>query len=137
MLVVNLVQEYAAKVEGVSKNMVLVLNFMLALLASANKKAFECVSRNLCSVSHHHVFTLVAKKTTTPNTSMTKDDICKTNNVDHIAKIHVMDDNPTQQVAFSVGIDAAVLLKSFQISTMYKEQLLALQGQIISFKLTT
>ena len=115
-------QAYVAKVEGVKnpKCASMVLNFLLALLASGNKKAFEYISGKLCSVSIRHMRTLIAKKRTTPYISMTKDNICKTI-VDHIVKIHAMDDNPAWQVTFSVGIDAKVLVKSFQIfAMMYK-----------------
>ena len=52
-LVVHLTRGYVSKVEGVKnpKYGSKVLNFMLALAASGNKKAFEYGSGNLCSVS--------------------------------------------------------------------------------------
>jgi hypothetical protein len=40
----------------------MVLNFMPALSASGNKKAFEYISGNLFLVSLHRVLTLTAKK---------------------------------------------------------------------------
>ncbi len=66
-LAVNLMQAYVAKVEGVKnpKCASMVLNFLLALLASGNKKAFEYISGKLCSVSIRHMRTLIAKKRNT------------------------------------------------------------------------
>ena len=61
---VNLMQAYVANVEGVNnpKYGSMVLNFMPALSASGNKKAFEYISGNLFLVSLHRVLTLTAKK---------------------------------------------------------------------------
>ena len=65
-LVILLMKEYVAKVNRIKnpKYGTKVLNFMMALAASSDKKAFEYVSGNLCSCSLRWMKTLMTKKRT-------------------------------------------------------------------------
>ena len=63
-LMVGLMTAFVAKLEGernpqYSQRM---LNFMLALCASGDRKAFQFVSANLCSVSVRHIACITSKK---------------------------------------------------------------------------
>jgi hypothetical protein len=76
-LMVKLMKGYTAKVDGV-KNPAYgskVINFMLALTAGGNKKAFEFVSGNLCSASLRHMKWLTAWKVEAPLINLTDKEI--------------------------------------------------------------
>ena len=76
-LMVGLMTAYVAKADGAvnpqySKR---VLNFMLALYASGDRKAFQYVSGNLCSVSVQHKARLTSKKWSTPFINLDQDEM--------------------------------------------------------------
>ncbi len=63
-LMVSLMTTFVAKLEGERNPQYSqrVLNFMLALSASSDRKAFQFVSANLCSVSVQHIACITSKK---------------------------------------------------------------------------
>ena len=65
---VGLMTAYTAKADGAMNPQYpqRVLNFMLALSASGDRKAFQYVSANLCSVSVRHIAHITSKKRAAP-----------------------------------------------------------------------
>lgn len=65
---VGLMTAYTAKADGAMNPQYpqRVLNFMLALSASGDRKAFQYVSANLCSVSVRHISHITSKKRAAP-----------------------------------------------------------------------
>jgi hypothetical protein len=117
-LMVGLMTAFVAKLEG-EKNPQYsqrVLHFMLALSASVNRKAFQFVSANLCSVSVPHIARITSKKHSAPFINLDKDEMVFRVK-EHIQKIRSqrVEAGLSEQVAFTAGFDATVLAKSFQI----------------------
>jgi hypothetical protein len=113
----NLMKGYTAKVDRV-KNPAYeskVINFMLALTAGSNKKAFEFVLGNLCSVSLRHIKYLTAWKVEAPFIDLTVKEIIS-HIVDTIVKIQSKLGDAKQRVAFRVGVDATCIVQSFQFA---------------------
>ena len=119
-LVVLLMKGYVAKVDGIKnpKYGTKVLNFMMALAASGDKKAFEYVSGNLCSCSLRWMKTLMTKKRTAPFIELTPAQIID-RITSNISKIRSSFANDSMRVAFTVGLDATCLVKGFQLSSSH------------------
>ena len=119
-LMINLLKGYTLKVDGVKnpKYGTKVLNFMLALAASGDKKAFEYVSGNLCSVSLRWIQKLIARKRSAPFIQLSRDDMVQ-RLVNRFTQIRQRIGNPTQRLAFSVGVDATCVVSAFQLSTTH------------------
>ncbi len=87
-LMVGLMTAFVAKSKG-ERNLQYsqrVLNFMTALSASGDRKAFQFVSANLCSVSVQHIACITSKKQSSPFIDLDEDE--KVYRVkDHIQKI--------------------------------------------------
>ena len=71
----GLMNAYVAKADGVvnPQYSIRVLNFMLALYASSNRKAFQYVLANLCSVSVRLIAHLTSKKRSSPFIDLDED----------------------------------------------------------------
>jgi hypothetical protein len=116
-LMVGLMTAFVAKLEGKRSPQYSqrVLNFVLALSASGNRKAFQFVSSNQCSVSVHHIAHITSQKQLAPFINLDKDEM-EFQVKEHIQKIrsrHV-EAGLSERVAFTTGFDATVLAKSFQ-----------------------
>ncbi len=74
---VGLMSAFVAKLKG-EKNphySQRVLNFMLALFASRDRKAFQFVSANLCLVSVQHIARITSQKQSAPFIDLDKDEM--------------------------------------------------------------
>jgi hypothetical protein len=93
-----------------------VLNFMLVLSASGDRKAFQFVSANLCSVSVRHIACITSKKRSAPFIDLDENEMVYRVK-EHIQKIRSLcvEAGLPKQVAFTAGFDGTVLAKSFQI----------------------
>jgi hypothetical protein len=115
---VGLMSAFIAKSEGKRNPQYSqrVLNFMLALSASGNRKAFQFVSANLCSVSVRHIARITSQKRSAPLINLDEDEMVFQVK-EHIQKIRsqCVEAGLSEQVAFTAGFDATVLAKSFQI----------------------
>ena len=79
-LIVQLLHASMAKMEGSTNPHygAKVLNFMLALSACGNSKAFEFVSANFCSVSMRHIARVTAERRSEPFINVSKVDmVCR------------------------------------------------------------
>ena len=92
----------------------IVLNFYLALAANGNKAAFEYVSGNLCGISARHIARLNAKLREASFVSLTKRDIVE-QVTKLFSKIRLNWKDPKKRIALTVGIDATVVNKSWQL----------------------
>ena len=118
-LVVCLMKAFVAKCDG-AKNQpyeAKVLNFMLALSASGDRKAFEYVSANLCSVSLRHIERLTQARRPAPFIGISQSEIVirLRQHFDRIRLKRKQAGSSRTRVAFSVGFDGTVLVKSYQI----------------------
>ena len=95
-----------------------VLNFMMAV-AATNATAFSLVSANLCSVSIRHMGRLKAKKRASPFLMRDNAEIASTL-ASKISMIRKTFGDESKRVAFSVGIDATVNVKGYQV--LHQEQ---------------
>jgi hypothetical protein len=87
---VRLMTAFVAKLEGERNPQYSqrVLNFMLVLSASGDRKAFQFVSDNLCSVSVWHIARITSMKRSAPFIDLNEDEMV--NRVkDHIQKIRI------------------------------------------------
>jgi hypothetical protein len=109
---VGLMIAFVAKLEGKRNPQYSqrVLNFMLALSASSNRKAFQFVSANLCSVSVQHIAHITSQKQSAPFINLDKDEMVFQVK-EHIQKIRSrrLQAGLSEQVAFTAGFDATVL----------------------------
>lgn len=117
-LLVQLLHAFMAKMEGVRNPQygAKVLNFMLALASGGNRKAFEFVSANFCSVSLRHIARLTAVRRSEPFINVSKVDMVHRirGYIDKIRSIS-SGNSRSGRVAMTVGIDATVLVKAFQV----------------------
>jgi hypothetical protein len=116
---VGLMTAFVAKLEGKRNPQYSqrVLNFMLALSArSGDRKAFQFVSANLCSVSVRHIAHITSQIQSAPLINLDKDEMVFRVK-EHIQKIRsqCVEAGLSERVAFTAGFDATVLAKSFQI----------------------
>ncbi len=117
-LMLGLMTAYVAKADGAlnpqySKR---VLNFMLALSASGNKKAFQYVSGNLCSVSVRHIARLTSKKRSAPFIDLNEDEmVVRIKEQINKIRYHRIQAGLSERVTFTAGFDATVLSKSIQV----------------------
>ena len=117
-LMCGLMTAYVAKADGATNPQYSkrVLNFMLALYASGDKKAFQYVSGNLCSVSVRHVARVTSNKRSTSFIDLNEDEMV-VRIKEQISKVrhHRIQAGLSERVAFTAGFDATVLSKSVQI----------------------
>jgi len=87
-LMVGLLTAYVAKADGAVNPQypTRVINFMLALYASGDRKAFQFVSGNLCSISVRHIARLTSKKRQAPFIDL-DDDMMVQRIQEHIGKV--------------------------------------------------
>ncbi len=85
---VGLITAFVAKSEGERNPQYSqrVLNFMLALSASSDRKAFQFVSANLCFVSAQHIARITSKKRSAPFIDLDENEMVHRVK-DHIQKI--------------------------------------------------
>ena len=115
---VGLLNAYVAKADGAvnPQYSTRVINFMLALYASGDRKAFQYVSGNLCSVSVRHIARLTSKRRSAPFIDLDEDEMV-IRIKEQISKVrhHRVKAGLPERVAFTAGFDATVLSKSAQI----------------------
>ena len=118
-LIVCLMRAFVAKSEGTVNPPygAKVLNFMLAM-ASGNKKGFEFVSANLCSVSLRHIERLTRERRPPPFIGIDQAEMVNRLK-NHFARIREKrtksSPSLSSRIAFTAGFDGTVLVKSFQI----------------------
>lgn len=118
-LLIDLLKALIAKHNGVSNPHYAprVINFMLAISASGDRKAFQFVSANLSSMSVRHAARLTSKLRSDPFINIDQDELV--NRIkQHIARIRSLRAAAgvsDSRIAFTVGFDGTVLAKSFQV----------------------
>ncbi len=87
-MIVNLLQAYVAKAEGIwnPQYSAKVMNFFLAMTAHSNKKAIDFVSAYFCQVSLRHIQQIIAAKKNDPFINLFKDEM-SVRIVQHLHKI--------------------------------------------------
>ena len=113
-LIVKMMQAYVMKLDGVNNPIYgeKVLNFFLALAASGKMKSFEFVSGNLCHMSKRHAQRIMAKKKPPPIINLTDNHIVELV-FKKFVQIRAKCRNPRMRIAFTVGVDATVIVKSW------------------------
>lgn len=117
-LIVQLLHAFMAKMEGATNPHygAKVLNFMLALASGGNSKAFEFVSANFCSVSLRHIARLTAQRRSEPFINLSKADmIGRIRGYINKFRANSGSTSSKERVAMTIGIDATVLIKAFQV----------------------
>lgn len=118
-LLVCLMKAFVAKSEGSTNHPygAKVLNFMLAL-ASGNRKGFDYVSANLCSVSLRHIERVTRERRPAPFIGIDQAEIVNRLKM-HFGRIRERRATTApslgNRIAFTAGFDGTVLVKSFQI----------------------
>jgi hypothetical protein len=110
-LMVGLMSAFVTKSEGKR-----VLNFMLALSASGDRKAFQFVSENLCLVSVRHIACITSQKRSATFINLEEDEmVFRIKEHIWMIRIQCVEAGLSERVAFTAGFDGTVLAKSFQI----------------------
>ena len=103
-----------------------VRNFFISLAASGNKHAYEFVSGNLgMCMTHRHARKCISAHRSLTFINLEDSDIISIIE-NHVRAIRDKFQNINKRIAFSVGIDATVLVKTFQ----YSSQLHAIIGGV-------
>jgi hypothetical protein len=118
-LMVGLMTTFVAKLEDERNPQYSqrVLNFMLALSASGNRKAFQFVSANLCSVSVQRIACITSQKRSAPFIDLDEDEMVFRVK-EHIRKIRsrCVEAGLSERCAFTVGFDGTVLASPFRFT---------------------
>ena len=113
-LIMCLMRAYVAKASGNDRPLysTKVLNFMMAL-STTNVRAFSLASANLCSVSIRHMRLMKARNRDVPLLLRSKSDMIRLLSM-RIAMIRHDFGESSMRVAFSIGVDATVVVKGYQ-----------------------
>eukprot|EP00957_Ditylum_brightwellii_P192614 14665024-Ditylum_brightwellii.AAC.1 len=90
------------------------LNFSLALAASVNQKTREFVTRNLGLMSLMHAQRLFANTRLPPFINLAFEESAK-KLCNHFHKVHQAMGSSSTPIAFTAGIDATIVVKSWQL----------------------
>ena len=113
-LLVCLMKSIVCKMTGENdpKYPVNVLNFCMAMHSSGNKQLFQYVSDDLLGLSLRHMQRNYVNTPSVPFTNLSHKEIVL--NMDSMLK-RIRDEHKLKRISFSVGIDAIVVTKSWQL----------------------
>ena len=94
-----------------------VFNFYMAMYASGNKTLFNYVSGNLLGPSLRHMRRAYASIPSTPFINLSHNEIV--NKVEAMIR-HIKEGVGDRCISFSVGVDATVVAKSWQLSSKHQ-----------------
>ena len=120
-LLVSLMQSYVTKLEGLvnSPYGVKVMNFLLALSCRGNSSAFEYVSANRWAVSARHMQRIIAIRRPEPFIHLSRANIMELME-GHIERIRSKSNDDLRRVAFTIGVDATVVVKNVQVAGAHR-----------------